>query len=399
MNRAGLGRARRRSLLVRIVNDEDVFVRLFVLGPNVRQVRIRSEAAGIDIHHVDGGLAFDDPFRELPAGPARGRDPETVPLVQPDVPEVPCRPNQRTAVRRVGDRAVDDVLDAGTFEAWNALDRRLHVRHQAIEIPWKEVPLETFRNAVPEPCRRPLFVGSQDVALTLFPQVVGGVRFAQHGHFRQPLSVPFHQLRHLIRDDVLVLHRDRRKVDSQHPTGVPAVVAGRADHVLARNVSVGRPDQPLAVRLRFHGRDGGVLVDLGAPVTGTDGHRLRHVGRSDVPVVRMVKRSDQPLRVAQRPERGDVLRRDDLERDTDRVGRTAVLAVLVHPLLVGRESQVSRHMEADILAGLSGQGLVEIDRVLVQLADAVTHVEQREETGGMPRRTCGQLGAFAQDHL
>ena len=197
------------------------------------------------------------------------------------------------------------------------------MRHQAIEIPGEEVPLEVLRNAVPEPCRRPLFVRSQNVALTLFPQVIGRVRFAQHGHFRQPLPVPFHQLRHLIGDDVLMLYRDRRKVDSQHPTGVPAVVAGRTDHVLARNVAAGRADQPLAVRLPFQGRDGGVLVDLGAPVAGADGHRLRHVGRSDVPVVGMVERSDQPRRVAQRPEGGDVLRRDDLERDADRVGRTA----------------------------------------------------------------------------
>ncbi len=56
-------------------------------------------------------------------------------------------------------------------------------------------------------------------------------------------------------------------------------------------------------------------------------------------------------------------------------------------------------MKAHVLAGLGRQALVKIDRVLVQLADGVTHVEERQQTGRMPGRAGCQLGALQQHHI
>ena len=56
-------------------------------------------------------------------------------------------------------------------------------------------------------------------------------------------------------------------------------------------------------------------------------------------------------------------------------------------------------MEADGLAGLGFEGLVEIDRVFVQLADGVAHVEERQEAGGVPGGAGGQLGLLDQDDV
>ena len=42
------------------------------------------------------------------------------------------------------------------------------------------------------------------------------------------------------------------------------------------------------------------------------------------------------------------------------------------------------------------QALVEVDRVLVQLADGVAHVEQRQQSRGMPGGAGGELGALDQ---
>ena len=44
----------------------------------------------------------------------------------------------------------------------------------------------------------------------------------------------------------------------------------------------------------------------------------------------------------------------------------------------------------------SSKLLVEVDRVLVQLADAVAHVEKRQQPGGVPCRACGELGLLDQ---
>ena len=56
-------------------------------------------------------------------------------------------------------------------------------------------------------------------------------------------------------------------------------------------------------------------------------------------------------------------------------------------------------MKADVLAGLGLEALVEIDRVLVQLADRVAHVEERQQPGRMPGRTGGQFRALHQHHV
>ena len=53
-------------------------------------------------------------------------------------------------------------------------------------------------------------------------------------------------------------------------------------------------------------------------------------------------------------------------------------------------------MEAHVLAGLLRQALVQIHRVLVQLADGVAHVEQRQEARGVPGGARGELGALDQ---
>jgi hypothetical protein len=58
--------------------------------------------------------------------------------------------------------------------------------------------------------------------------------------------------------------------------------------------------------------------------------------------------------------------------------------------------QVAVDVEADILAGLRRQPLVQVDRVLVQLADGVAHVEQRQQSGGMPGGSGGQFRALEQ---
>ena len=144
----------------------------------------------------------------------------------------------------------------------------------------------------------------------------------------------------------------------------------------------------------------GVLVDLGPAGARTLAQRHGEVGRGDVAVVGVVQRADDRGRVGaaaelhQRPQLFDALRGDYLERHADGVGGTAVLLVLVHALPAGCEAQVAADVEADVLAGLLRQALVQVDRVLVQLADRVAHVEERQQPRGMPGGSGGELGAL-----
>src|SRR5688572_12948892 len=116
------------AFLVRVVNREDVTIGFLVLRDDVAAARVGPEAARVDGEHVNARLAFDDPLRKLPARTAGGRDAEAVALVEPEVAHFPGRPYQRTAVRRVADRAVDNVLDAAGFERRHTPLGRLDVR-------------------------------------------------------------------------------------------------------------------------------------------------------------------------------------------------------------------------------------------------------------------------------
>ena len=106
----------------------------------------------------------------------------------------------------------------------------------------------------------------------------------------------------------------------------------------------------------------------------------------------MEERAHQPIEVAKRPEVADLVGVEQLEGDADGVRGAAIVAVLVHPLLVGGEAEVAGAMKTHRLAGLRLQLLVEVDRVLVKLADAIAHVEERQQPGGVPCGACGELG-------
>jgi hypothetical protein len=83
----------------------------------------------------------------------------------------------------------------------------------------------------------------------------------------------------------------------------------------------------------------------------------------------------------------------------DRLRDPGIVTVFVHPVAGAGEADVRDLPEPDILTGLGLQALVEPDRVFVQLADRVGHVEQRQQAGGVPGRSGGQLLALDQDDV
>ena len=73
-----------------------------------------------------------------PGAAGRG-DAEGMALVQPEIRQAPGRPDDRRAVRRIGDGAVVDLLDADLAEGRHARDRRLDMRHQPVEVLLEEL--------------------------------------------------------------------------------------------------------------------------------------------------------------------------------------------------------------------------------------------------------------------
>jgi hypothetical protein len=110
----------------------------------------------------------------------------------------------------------------------------------------------------------------------------------------------------------------------------------------------------------------------------------------------MLDGADDPVDVAERPDRLDVSRRQEADVDPDRARHPGIVAVLVHPVGGAGQADVRDPPEADALAGLRLQRRIEADRIFVQLADRVAQIEQRQQAGGVPSGAGGELVALQQ---
>ena len=167
------------------------------------------------------------------------------------------------------------------------------------------------------------------------------------------------------------------------------VLAGDREGLVARHqvaAAIGHDaagDAPLA-RRRARRRRPGPADDLDAALAGAARHRLGDVGRVYVAVGRVEDRALQVLGADQRPAFADLAGRQPFEGDADRLGGGGVKHVLVHAGLRLRHAQVADDREAGVQARLRLQRLVELHRVVVDVAGGVAHVEQRQEPGGVP---------------
>ena len=329
------------------------------------------------------GSPLDDPLRDLPAGPARRGDPEAVPLVEPEVGHLPGGADEGAPVRRVGDGAVDGLLEPDLAERGHPPDDRLDVRLQALEVLGEEIVLEVVGRAVDETGGRAPLVRPEEEPAPLLAQIVRGVRFPEDAHLRQPLLVPRDDVGVGLGDEELVLDGDRGHVEPDHRPGLAGVVAGRAHHVLAHDVAPVRPHPPLAARGALDGGHLRAPVYLRPPVAGAAGERLGEVGGLDVAVLGVEDGPDEPFRVAEGPDLAHLARGQELDADPDRAGDPRVEPVFVHAVAGRREADVPDRPEPDVLPRLALELRVEPHRVLVDLPHAVAHVEQR---AGAPRR-------------
>ena len=384
------------ALLVRIVDGEDLGIGLLVLLLQIAAARIGPEAAGIDAHHVDGGLALHDPVGQLPARAARGGDAEAVALVQPEVLKARGRTHDRAAVGGVGDGAVIDLLHPHLAEGRDAGDGGLDIGAETVQVLLEQLVFRLGIGAVHIAGRRADLVGAEQQAPRLLPHVPAAVALPQHAHFRQARGLARLDVRMGLGDDVLVFHRDHRHVEADHGPGPPGEVAGAGDHVLAGNVPLVGLDQPLPVGLLDDAGHGGVAVDGRAPLTGPAGQGLGQVGGLDIAVRRMLDGPDQVVGPGQGPDGLHLVRGEEVDFHPDGAGDAGVIAVLVHPVLRPGEADVAHIAEADVQLRLGLEGRIEAHRVLVHLADGIAEIEQGQEPRRMPGGAGGQLLALQQ---
>jgi hypothetical protein len=142
-----------------------------------------------------------------------------------------------------------------------------------------------------------------------------------------------------------------------------------------------------------------VTVDLGAPVAGAARHGLGEVRRLDVAILAMLDGADDAVRLHQRPDLLHLGGCQEFDGDADGPRDAGVIFVFVHPVLRAGEPDVGDVAEAGVEAGFLFEGLVEVDRVFVELTHRVAEVEQRQQAGGVPGGARGQFAPLDEDHV
>ena len=150
------------------------------------------------------------------------------------------------------------------------------------------------------------------------------------------------------------------------------------------------------------------LSEVGHPVLAHDfraadlrrlGVRLRHAVGIDMPLDRVVERTDEVLLVQERKQLRGLIDRDQLELHAE-----VAAARLGHLQPVQARPRAGEHDAAGDMhaAGLTGDALellVEVDRVLLQLRDVRVTVDGVHAAGGMPGGAAGELAALEQQHV
>ena len=109
------------------MDSEYIGVGFLVFRLEVTLRRVRTEPPRVNTHHVNGRLSVDYPLRQLPAGAPSRCDSKAMPFIEPYVFEIPCRADNWTAVRRITDRSVINLLDADLAESRHSVNCRINV--------------------------------------------------------------------------------------------------------------------------------------------------------------------------------------------------------------------------------------------------------------------------------
>ncbi len=184
-----------------------------------------------------------------------------------------------------------------------------------------------------------------------------------------------------------------------HGAGLARKVAGSRNHMFAGDVALVGLHKPFAIGLLLDAGDRGVAIDFGTTRTRPLGHGLGQVGWLDIAIIGMLNGADDAIGFAQRPDILELCRCEHVDLHADRLGDTGVIHELVPAVGRAGEPDVGDLAEAGMLAGFGLELAIELHRILVNLANRIGHVEQRQEARGMPGGTGGQFLALDQDDI
>ena len=388
-----------RAFLEGVVHPELEAEALHRLGDAVVALRrVTAESSRIDGQRVHRRGAVDHPVGEEASGAAALHHPHARPGQHPGVVEPEGRPDERVRVRRERDRTVHDGLDAGPRERRHPFHGQRRDGLDPVQLRRQQLHAELRRHAVHAPRAAVRLVGTEDEPVALLAQVPALLRVADDRQLRLPGRSALGDLRDPGGDQVLVQHRDHRQIRPHHRADLPAPGTRRVDHVPAADrvpVGMHRPRARGGALDRPHRR---MAPDLGPAGSRPRGERVGGQRRVDVPVVRLVDRTEQPVDARQRVDPRQRLGGEDAELVAHEPPEPLHVAELVHALRRARDPERAAGVEPGALPGLRRQHVpVQAHRFRAHRHDRGVVGEVGAEPGRVPGRARGEL-VLLQEH-
>ena len=360
VERGGFGGPPGGAVLVRHVEPEFVLIILDRFERGVLDRGILSKAPRIETPGIIAGFAMRDDLREQPAMAAAFTEAGAQAGDAVGVAFAGDAADQRQPVGRVGDRAIDDGVDAGGLQAGQAAESTFQHIGDPIQIIGAQRHGEILIDAVQAPGFAGLFVKADEQALFLRPAIEVVGRAADQRHAKIDVRDRFDGLG----EHILMLHRGHGQAAAHHGGDFIAAVAAGIDDFLGSDIAILSVDQPGAVRFLGEPGHGIEALDFGPGFAGAAGQGLAELGWVNIAIQRVPQRAQEIIGGDQRVAALAFGWIKQLEFDAHAFGLADEMVIAVKVVLRrGKAQPAGRMVVIDWIIGIVSELFIEFDRV------------------------------------
>ena len=240
-------------------------------GDGVITARPLAKTSGIHITNIDFSLAMHHPLSQIFATPRPLSNAYRSATAQPVVPEPFRRSQHKSAIRCMGDGAIDHPLDTSIGPARDTLCRMLETGFQAFKRGRQQFHVKTPVNTIKSPgLRIGPFIGADQNTLLLLSVVAGCLGIAHHWR----LPVQCLNLGQVFGDKVMVLHVHNRQIKTYPLTDLFRKTAGSVNQVLTDDRTFVGRDLPFTVFQKPGSGHPGMPINRCPTLARTRGHGI-----------------------------------------------------------------------------------------------------------------------------
>ena len=336
---------------------------------------------------------MDHPFGERLADAAALKEAGHHAAGDPVVRNAAHRADQRIAVGREGEGAVDPALDAGRLQAGIAAEAERQLVGDTVGVLLDQLDAVVPRRAIHVPVLVVDLVDAEQQALLLLAHIGETLEVDDQRQF----AVERLDLWQRLGDEIVVLHRRYGKLDARHPADLLGPQAGCVDHVLGDDGAFLGDHVPAAAGPLAEFQHPVVLDDLSAAQLRGLGIGVDDAGRVDVAFALGVEAAEHAVGVEDGAALLDLVDADqmhvvDAHGLEDPVGGFQPFPALGR----GGHRNAAGHVHADVLAGFLLDLRKQVDRVGLQCRDVGIGIQRVEAARRVPARSGGHHVALDQ---